>query len=469
MLFNSLEFLLFLPMVVLLYYLTPHKFRWVLLLAASYFFYMQWEATYALLILFSTVVDYGVAFFIHRNTSRFKKRLGLGISLCTNLGLLAVFKYYNFFRDELEQLLVQYDLASTFPALSLLLPVGISFYTFQTLSYTLDVYYGKQQPEKHFGIFALYVSFFPQLVAGPIERFSHLGNQLKERHALSYTNIAKGCRLILIGLFVKMGIADNVSPYVEEIYADPTGHNSVSILIGLCFYSLQIYADFYGYSIIAVGAAKLLGIDLMDNFKAPYFSHSITEFWKRWHISLTGWFRQYLYYPLGGNRVKEYRWLFNILMVFIVSGFWHGANWTFIVWGLVHGLLYLLEHYSRKIKGLDTAQWPAWLKALSTVKTFVLVTIAWVFFRSQNLNQVYDVFTSLTSNTDLVDSFHVKPQVWILVAAFIGLDYLLRNTRFDIWADEKPLVVRWSSYALLLFAVMALGGITHHPFIYFQF
>lgn len=469
MLFNSLEFLLFLPVVVLLYYLLPHKFRWALLLGASYFFYMQWKASYAILILFSTVVDYGVAFFIHRSKTVLQKRLGLALSLCTNLGLLGVFKYYNFFRTELEEVLIQYQLETLFPTFSFLLPVGISFYTFQTLSYTLDVYYGKQKPEKHFGTFALYVSFFPQLVAGPIERFSHLGKQLKERHLLSYSNIAKGCRLILIGLFVKMSIADNVSPYVDEVYRAPDQYNSLSIAIALCFYSLQIYADFYGYSVIAVGAAKLLGIDLMDNFKAPYFSQTVTEFWKRWHISLTGWFRQYLYYPLGGNRVKAYRWLVNVLIVFVVSGFWHGANWTFIIWGLVHGLWYLMEHYLKKIQALDSERFPNWLRPLSVLKTFIVVTIAWVFFRSQSLDEAQLVFTSLWENSGIVDSFHVKPQVWILVIGFVLFDFVLRKTRFDLWAEEKPLVLRWFFYALLLFSVMALGGITHHPFIYFQF
>lgn len=430
---------------------------------------MQWKMEYAGLILFSTIVDYCAALFIYKSTSLVKKKLGLSLSLVTNLGLLALFKYYNFFRTELETVLTQYGMESAFPALSLLLPVGISFYTFQTLSYTLDVYYGRQKPEKHFGIFALYVSFFPQLVAGPIERFSHLGKQLREHHLFKYSNIAQGGRLILLGFFVKMGIADNVSASVDEIYLDPLGHNSISVLIGIFFYSIQIYADFFGYSTIAIGAAKLLGIDLMDNFRAPYFSGSITEFWKRWHISLTGWFRQYLYYPLGGNRVKTYRWLINILIVFVVSGLWHGANWTFIIWGAIHGLLYLLEHYAKKVPIFNSEGYPVWLRVLVKVKTFVLVSLAWVFFRSQNLDQAFEIFEALFSNFSLVDSFHVKPQIWILVGGFILFDFILRNSRYDTWADKRNMGIRWLTYALLLFATMALGGVTNHPFIYFQF
>lgn len=435
----------------------------------SYFFYMQWKVEYAGLILLSTIVDYCVALFIFKSTSATIKKVWLSLSLFTNLGLLAIFKYYNFFRAELEVLLTQYELESVFPALSLLLPVGISFYTFQTLSYTLDVYHGRQKPEKHLGIFALYVSFFPQLVAGPIERFSHLGKQLKERHQFRYSNIAKGGRLILLGFFVKMAIADNVSASVDEIYVDPLGHNSLSVLTGIFFYSIQIYADFFGYSTIAIGAAKLLGIDLMDNFRAPYFSGSITEFWKRWHISLTGWFRQYLYYPLGGNRVKTYRWLFNILLVFVVSGLWHGANWTFIIWGGIHGILYLIEHYVKKASLFNSNSLLAWFRILGRFKTFVLVSLAWVFFRSQNIDQAFEVFEALFSNFHLVDSFHVKHQVWILVGGFIVFDFVLRNSRYDIWADKVGPALRWFSYALLLFATMALSGVTNHPFIYFQF
>jgi len=295
---------------------------------------MSWKPIFALLIVGSTLIDFFAAKYIFQAQENWKKKLWLCISLSTNLGLLAVFKYYNFFRTELFQAIGNEQFANWIPVLSIALPVGISFYTFQTLSYTIDVYYGRQKPERHLGIFALYVSFFPQLVAGPIERFSHLGAQLKQWHKFQYTNFANGFRLILFGLFIKMTIADNLSPYVDEVFEKYENLNSWSIATGVFFYAFQIYADFFGYSTIAIGAARLLGIDIMDNFKSPYFSRSITEFWKRWHISLTTWFREYLYLPLGGNRVLKYRWIINILIVFIVSGFWHGANWTFIIWGL---------------------------------------------------------------------------------------------------------------------------------------
>jgi len=440
-----------------------------MLLGASYFFYMSWKVEYALLIMFSTVVDFFAAQFIAASQAKLKRKLWLSASLITNLGLLGVFKYYNFFSSELESLLVEHNTESLFPVLSLALPVGISFYTFQTLSYTLDVYYGRQQPEKDIGVFALYVSFFPQLVAGPIERFSHLGKQLKQHHFLDYKNIAQGGRLVLFGLFIKMSIADNLSDYVDQVYASHADYHSLSIATAAFFYSFQIYADFYGYSLIAVGAAKLLGIDIIDNFKSPYFASSITEFWKRWHISLTTWFREYLYLPLGGNRVRQNRWIFNILVVFVISGLWHGANWTFIIWGTIHGLVYLLERFLRSPGKKSEPVRPVWLFWLNRIKTFTIVTIAWVFFRAEDLAHAKDFLSSLINNYDVQDSFAVKPQVWILLLLFIVMDYVLRNTRFDRWIDNKALGARWSVYALMLFGLMALGGVTNHPFIYFQF
>lgn len=467
--FNSVEFLIFLPAIVILYYLLPKKWRWVLLLGASYYFYMSWKAKYAALIFSSTLIDYVVARLIHASTKGLVRKLLLCVSLVTNLGLLFIFKYYNFFRGELEDALLSSGLDNLFPILWFVLPVGISFYTFQTISYTIDVYLRKQEPEKHFGHFALYVSFFPQLVAGPIERFSHLGPQLKKLHDFKYENLANGAKLVLLGLFVKMCIADNISPIVDHVYAAPEAYSSPQVLLGMFLYSIQIYSDFFGYSTIAIGAAGMLGIKLVDNFKSPYFASSITEFWQRWHISLTSWFRQYLYLPLGGNRVSLFRWIVNVTIVFLISGFWHGANWTFIIWGGIHALIFLLErlisgYFKIKIASLHPA-----LRMLGRIKTFLVVTLAWVFFRSQTLDHALEMLRAAFGQWEHVSELHISLEVWLLLLFFFVLDYVLRNHRFDYWINGKPLLMRWSVYTLLLFSVLALGGVTNHPFIYFQF
>lgn len=311
MLFNTIDFAIFLPAVVLIYYLIPPKFRWVLLLAASYYFYMSWKVEYILLIVVSTLVDYFSGIRMGKLEERRSRLPWLILSLCINLGLLFSFKYFNFASENLNVLFSKVGLAGKIPMHELLLPVGISFYTFQTLSYSIDVYFGRQKAEKHLGYFALYVSFFPQLVAGPIERYSRLAPQLRERHILSYDNLVNGLRLILYGLFIKMVIADNISPIVDQVYANPENYASGHVLTGIFLYSFQIYSDFFGYSTIAIGSALLLGVRIMDNFKSPYLAKNISEFWQRWHISLSTWFRDYLYFPLGGNRVSKYRWVLN--------------------------------------------------------------------------------------------------------------------------------------------------------------
>ncbi|MFY0674907.1 MAG: MBOAT family protein [Bacteroidia bacterium] len=469
MFFNSIEFIIFLPIVVAVYYLLPYRFRWLWLLGASYYFYMSWKAEYALLIIGSTVVDFFAAQFIDKTDKKSIKKAWLSLSLITNLGLLAVFKYYNFFRGELEEILVANGLENWFPTLSLLLPVGISFYTFQTLSYTLDVYYGRQKPEKHFGIFSLYVSFFPQLVAGPIERFSHLGAQLKEWQKLHYPNIVSGLRLILYGLFVKMVVADNLSPYVDKVYRDYETLSSSTIGLGLVFYAFQIYADFFGYSTIAIGAAKLLGIDLMDNFKAPYTAISIGDFWKRWHISLTTWFREYLYLPLGGNRVNQFRWMINILIVFIVSGFWHGANWTFIFWGAIHGVVYLVENIFGRVTGIKAKNLNNTLKIVASLKTFLIVVLAWTFFRAKSFDHATHILQALFANFDVVSTIEIGQMLIPLAFIYFSFDAILGQKRFDNWLDTQHWSIRWSTYSILLFSTMAFGGVSHQPFIYFQF
>lgn len=467
--FNSIPFLFFLPLVVLIYYLIPSRFRWILLLLASYYFYMCWKVEYIGLIILSTLIDYFCGIKMGKIATQKKRLPFLIISLIVNLGLLFTFKYANFAFETINSAFYKFDMPQRVAYLNVLLPVGISFYTFQTLSYSIEVFYGKLKPEKHLGYFALYVAFFPQLVAGPIERYSRLGPQFKLKHIINYENFSSGFRLILYGLFIKMVIADNLAIHVDAIYDSPTEYSSLSIITGLIFYSFQIYADFYGYSLIAIGSAKLLGINLMDNFKTPYLSRSIGEFWQRWHISLSTWFRDYLYLPLGGNKVKVKRWIINILIVFTISGFWHGANWTFIIWGFIFGITYLFEKllpFSGKIKASDKFN----LKQFIYVPVvFAITTISWIFFRSENLDKTRLIFDSVLKNNNLADSFKVPVYVWAFFLLFLVSDYMLYNTRFDKWLSAKHTYIRWGIYFILLTGIIAFAGLKEIPFIYFQF
>lgn len=470
MLFNTIEFALFLPVVVLFYFLLPHRYRWILLLAASYFFYMSWKVEYAVLIIISTLIDYLSGIMMERQPDRRARIPFLILSLCTNLGLLFFFKYFNFAAENLNLFLGKIGFSRELPLMQFLLPVGISFYTFQTLSYTIEVFYGRQKAERHLGYFAVYVSFFPQLVAGPIERYSRLAPQFRQKHKFNYPDLVNGLRLILYGLFIKMVIADNLAVMVDTIYASPESYSSLDILKGMFFYSFQIYSDFFGYSTIAIGSARMMGIRIMDNFKTPYLSQSITEFWQRWHISLSTWFRDYLYFPLGGNRVKRFRWGLNIMIVFIVSGIWHGANWTFVIWGAIFGVFYLVEKWTNSLLSIHQAPRPFSIThLLLALKTFMIVTIAWVFFRSQSLSEALDLFSYLFNNFELAHTLSTPTYVWVFLALFIISDIVLYNKRFDLWVEKLFWPIRWIIYGLLLFGIIVFAGVENFPFIYFQF
>lgn len=471
MLFNTIEFAIFLPIVVIFYYSIPAKFRWILLLAASYYFYMCWKVEYIFLIITSTLIDYLSGLQMEKRKTKKARLPFLILSLCTNLGLLFAFKYFNFISDSLDLTFQQFNIAWHIPVLNVLLPVGISFYTFQTLSYSIDVYFGRQKAEKHLGYFALYVSFFPQLVAGPIERYSRLAPQLKEKHKLSYDNLARGLRLILYGLFIKMVIADNISVLVDQVYAAPDSYNSLDIITTLFLYSFQIYCDFYGYSSIAIGSALLMGVNIMDNFKTPYLSKNVSEFWQRWHISLSTWFRDYLYFPLGGNRVSKLKWIFNIIVVFTVSGLWHGASWTFVIWGALFGMIYLIEKLLNKSLGLERKHKPFSLgHIILGLKTFVLVTLIWVFFRSQSFQDALIIFKSVLNNRNINVSELIIPTVTqVMLIIFIISDIILYNKRFDTWIDRFSMPVRWAIYSVLIFSIIVFSGVENFPFIYFQF
>ena len=454
MLFNSLSFMIFFPVVTLVYYLLPFRWRWCWLLAASCFFYMWFKPVYILILLVTILIDYTAGLMIHRYRLQPRKRKRwLIASIVSTLSVLFIFKYQGLFYET-----------------NILLPIGLSFHTFQSLSYVIEVYRGNQRPERHFGFYSLYVMFYPQLVTGPIERPQNLLRQLHIPQPFQMQNLARGVMLILFGLFAKMVVADNLAVYVDQIYAQPDQYGSAAIALGLFFYSFQIYCDFFGYSTIALGCAKAMGYDLMDNFRAPFLSASVGEFWHRWHISLSTWFRDYVYIPMGGSRVKVSRWMFNIMVVFLLSGLWHGADWTFVVWGGMHGLLLLVEGLPAKLRHrrpVATSSLP--LRLLRTTAVFVVVTLLWSIFRAEGFWQVKQLAKAFVHNTGL----HSMPDIqWVpilFLVVFIIVDILLRNTRFDRWCIRQHPVVRWAVCFILAFSTVAFASVETFPFIYFQF
>ncbi|MBN2184281.1 MAG: MBOAT family protein [Candidatus Krumholzibacteriota bacterium] len=489
MLFNSIHFLVFFPVVVCLYFLLPHRWRWALLLVTSYYFYMCWKMEYIFLILISTVVAYLTAMGMSRSEKEKTRKTYLVLSLLVNLGLLFGFKYFNFFNDNARILFDRFNILYSVPTFRVLLPVGISFYTFQTLSYTIDVYRGETPVQKHLGYFAVYVSFFPQLVAGPIERSGRLLPQFFEKHGFSYSRATSGLKLMLWGFFKKIVIADRLAVLVNSVYNEPSAFPGTPVLVATFFFAFQIYCDFSGYSDIAIGSARIMGFELMENFRQPYFSRSISEFWKRWHISLSTWFRDYLYIPLGGNRVSRPKWYYNLMATFVVSGLWHGANWTFLCWGALHGLFLVTENIlgppARSIaRALSINTGATFFKGIAMVWTFFLVCAAWVLFRANSLHDVGILMNSLVSDpgqyldvsaiglsfrgmglktVDLVQSF-----------VFIGvlLAYDIIDTRYDFWklVDARPLLVRWTIYYAIIILILFFSPYNKaQNFIYFQF
>lgn len=489
MLFNSLQYLIFFPIVVGLFFSIPHRFRWTLLLAASYYFYMCWKPEYVLLIMASTLIDYYAGIQMGKIARKKKRKRYLILSIVTNLGLLFSFKYFNFFNDSARSFFDSVNIFYDIPALDILLPVGISFYTFQTLSYSIDVYRGTRAPEKHLGIFAVYVSFFPQLVAGPIERSTRLLPQFHKQQHFDYQRMSDGIKLMLWGFFKKIVIADRLALYVNEVYNNPGDYSGAPLIMATYFFAIQIYCDFSGYSDIAIGSAKVMGYDLMTNFRRPYFSKSITEFWKRWHISLSSWFRDYLYIPLGGGRVKLSRWHFNILAVFLISGMWHGANWTFLIWGALHGSYIVFSRMTKDIRsrissivGLEHK--PQVQKLIRIFVTFHLVVFAWIFFRANSLADALLIIQNMavidwsSLARDLVSGFNADHAVLggadmlvsLLVIAFlIVVELIGRRESFRLYLGSKPLWVRWSAYYGLIVSIILFGIYEHAEFIYFQF
>lgn len=483
MIFNSIEFLFFLPVVLLAVRGTPARFRWAVLLIASYVFYMAWNPWYIALIIASTLVDYCVARAIPNAQSQRARRAWLATSITVNIGILAVFKYAGLFTQTAEDLATALNIEYAAPAINLLLPVGISFYTFQTLSYTIEVYRGNQQPERHLGRFALYVAFFPQLVAGPIERPGHLIPQLAGAFAWNPTRAREGLALILWGMFKKVVIADRLGVFVDVIFDSPERFNGPYAVLGAIFFAFQIYADFSGYTDIAIGTARMLGVDLMRNFDRPYTAQSIREFWQRWHISLSTWFRDYVYISLGGNRGSLAHWCIAILVVFGLSGLWHGANWTFLIWGLLHGGAYLLERLAAHISGKEysSASGPI-TRVLRISLTFAVVCIAWVFFRADSIADAYTYLTAMTRGWTNLQLYALDwitaerstgglgiPYALTLIAFLYIAETFARDGNFPSAILRQSTPIRWTWYIATALAIMNLGTLNERPFIYFQF
>ncbi|MCL4294548.1 MAG: MBOAT family protein [Anaerolineae bacterium] len=485
MLFNSIEFLIFFPTVVVLYFACPHRYRWALLLAASYYFYAAWKLEYIVLLIASTLISYLTAILIVKSENQVQRIALLVISLCSNLGILFAFKYFNFVNDSFRTAFNQFNLVYDVPMFQVLLPVGISFYTFQILGYVIDIYRGKLEPERHLGRFALFAAFFPQLLAGPIGRVTSLMPQFYEKFDFDEARVNSGLRLMLWGMFQKVVIADRLGLYVNAVYDNPSNWAGWPILLATFFFAFQIYCDFAGYSDIAIGAARVLGFNLMENFRRPYFAQSPSEFWGRWHISLSTWFRDYLYIPLGGNRVSLPRWYLNLMIVFLVSGLWHGAAWTFVVWGGLHGLYMVGDVASKSLRGklahrLGLDRQPTIQVMLSGFVTFSLVCLAWVFFRANSVAEAFLLLNNLLPLTNFAE----LNAPWAAVvsnpaqemALSLGLILLLMMVH---WVQEqqrqvlilwqRPLWFRWAAYLGLALAIMNLGLTEEAPFIYFQF
>lgn len=461
--FHSAEFIVLLAAVVLLTYGLPGRFRNGILLVASAVFYMWWRPEYLLLVLFSVVIDYAVSLRMTPDRPVAIRRFLLGVSLVSNLGLLFFFKYFGFAAGSLAALMGWMGRPITTPELELVLPVGISFYTFQALSYTIDVYRGTIPPEQKFSRLCLYVLFFPQLVAGPIERSGSLLPQFAQPTSFDAGRAASGLRLVLWGLVKKVLVADRLALIADPVYNDPTQYSGWSLVLGTYAFAFQIYADFSAYSDIAVGSARILGFRLMKNFDAPYFATSPVDFWRRWHISLSTWFRDYVYVPLGGNRSGAGRWALAVGATFLLSGLWHGARWTFVCWGVYHGLLVLLARAGGAFK---LPSGPVWLRALVT---FHLVLVGWVLFRAETLSDAWYVLThAFGGGAGPVGSLRLEASDgWI--AALGAASLLFADHRRDEASEPWPPLLRRLAYAVGILMVLNGRLSTENPFIYFRF
>ncbi len=483
MLFNSIEYLIFFPAVVALYFSIPDKWKWVLLLIASYAFYMSWKAEYVLLIMFTTLVDYFIGLQLVKEKEKKKRKFLVALSIIVNIGMLAGFKYLNFFTQSVNDVLGAFNSNVSSPIWDILLPVGISFFIFQSLSYTIDVYRNNAPAERHLGKFALYVSFFPQLVAGPIERSTSLLPQIKKPAKFSEERLVSGLKLMLWGFFKKLVIADRLGMFVNYVYENPSQHAGITIILATVLFAFQLYSDFSGYTDIARGSARILGYELMINFNRPMTATSLRDFWNRWHISLTTWFRDYVLYSLPyikGNQVKYHLFYRNLVITFLLMGLWHGASWTFVIFGLIHGVMLVLETITEKARtslydytGISKS---ATLKnTLGLLFTFSLVTVSLYFFRANSLaDSLLLLKNSLDFSTmsEAIAYILKSNEVLFGILMVIGLLIIehMHSKRNIIEAiASKPIMVRWSLYSGFVFFVLLFGVLHENKFIYFQF
>ncbi len=472
MIFNSLEFLIFFPVVTVLFFVMPHRSRWLLLLLASCYFYMYFVPVYVLILFLTIVIDFFAGILIEKAQDK-QKRIYLFLSISANLGILCVFKYYNFFADNLNSVLFNHLNDSGLPLLKIILPIGLSFHTFQAMSYTIEVYRGGQKAERHFGIYALYVMFFPQLVAGPIERPQNMLYQFHERKIFDNEKAIQGLNMVMYGLFKKIVIADRLAVYVNYTYGHLSSASTLTCMLAILFFSIQLYCDFSGYSDMAIGLAKIMGFDLMTNFNRPYLATNIPDLWKRWHVSLTTWFRDYIYTPLGGKGTSKMKWYWNIYVVFLLSGIWHGANWTYIVWGLLSGLLYIIDIIIRKpLKQLKLRMGININSRLyincCRIFIFFIISFVRIYFRAESVTQAHQMFSKIFEWKfvwNMVDITASKGPFSLLmdfaVIALLFLSYRLPQT-FKFKNNLAFLV----SITLL---IILLGKNGHEQFIYFQF
>ncbi|MBT4338459.1 MAG: MBOAT family protein [Bacteroidetes bacterium] len=477
MLFNSIEFAIFLPIVFLLYWSVVSKnikIQNSFLLIASYVFYGWWDWRFLSLIIFSSFVDYLVGRGLSKTAEKSKRLLLLLISIFVNLGFLGFFKYFDFFAESFSEAFTLLGSHIEISRLNIILPVGISFYTFQTLSYSIDVYKRKLEPTKDIISFFTFVSFFPQLVAGPIERATNLLPQFYKKRIFDYSKAVDGTRQILWGLFKKMVIADNCANYANDIFNNYTDYSGSLLLLGVVYFAFQIYGDFSGYSDIAIGTSRLFGFNLKQNFNFPYFSRDIAEFWRRWHISLSTWFRDYVYIPLGGSKGNTLGKIRNIFIIFLVSGFWHGANWTFIAWGFVNALFFLplmLLKYNRKNTDIvaQNKLLPSIKEVLQMGVTFLLTLIAWVFFRSDSILLAFDYLYHMMSFS-LFTRPTEKLYYLIYIAILVIVEWLQRNKQHALYLNDVkiPKIARWSIYYAIIILIFLYRG-NQQEFIYFQF
>jgi len=480
MLFNSIIFLIFFPIVTLIYFLLPHKFRWAWLLLVSIFFYMTFIPVYILILALLIVIDYSAGIFIEKSSGN-KRTLFLLLSILSTCMVLVIFKYFNFLNMNIEALANFLDWNYSPKILGILLPIGLSFHTFQSLSYVIEVYRKKQKAERNFGIYSLYVMFYPQLVAGPIERPYNMLHQFYEKHKFESKRVSEGLLLMLWGFFKKVVIADRLAILVDVVYNNPSNYSGFPLILATVFFAFQIYCDFSGYSDIAIGAARVMGFSLMTNFRRPYYSKSIGEFWRRWHISLSTWFRDYVYIPIGGSRVSVPRWYFNLFIVFLVSGLWHGASWTFVLWGALHGIYMIFSVMTSQIrkkfvKLTKLNLFPKIHSFFQILITFILVCLGWVFFRAENLDDVYYILTHFFSDFSFnILNIPLGLDIYDLIIAFFSIlimefvQIIQEHKGIGKFLSARPSWFRWSLYLALILWILLFGVFINKEFIYFQF